>query len=227
MANTDSQTLNALVTGGSKGIGKAICSLFAEKGIHVIAPRREDLDLSNPASIRAFTARLTYPVHILVNNAGINPVAGLESLTDAEIDATVQVNLLAPLMLMQAVAGQMKKNKSGKIVNISSIWSAAAKNNRIIYSAAKAGINAMTRSAAVELAPHNILVNAVAPGYTNTDLTVRNNSPAELEAIRTQIPLGRLAEPREIAELVWFLSSPSNTYITGQTVFIDGGYISV
>jgi 3-oxoacyl-[acyl-carrier protein] reductase len=93
------------------------------------------------------------------------------------------------------------------------------------YSATKAAINGLTRAQALELAPYNILVNALAPGYVNTDLTKKNNTSVELEAIATQIPLGRLAEPSEIAECVAFLCSPKNSYITGQVIAIDGGYL--
>ena len=118
----------------------------------------------------------------------------------------------------------MKVSGYGRIVNISSIWSGVTKPGRSIYASSKAAINAFTRTAAVEYAAHNVLVNAVAPGYVNTELTQVNNTPEQIEAIKSNLPTKRLAEPVEIAELVFFLSSEKNTFITGQTIFADGGY---
>ena len=109
-------------------------------------------------------------------------------------------------------------------MNISSIWSGVAKPQRFVYATTKSGINGMTRAAAVELAPAGVLVNAVAPGFVNTELTRQNNSPEALQQIAATIPAGRLAEPREIAELVAFLCSRRNSYLTGQTIFADGGF---
>jgi 3-oxoacyl-[acyl-carrier protein] reductase len=118
----------------------------------------------------------------------------------------------------------MKRNNYGRIVNISSVWSKVTKPGRLVYSMTKSGLNALTRSLAVELAESNILVNSVAPGYVNTELTKQNNTPAEIEKIKETIPLRRLAEPEEIAETVAFLVSSRNTYITGQVIIADGGY---
>ena len=118
----------------------------------------------------------------------------------------------------------MQKKGFGRIVNISSVWSVVSRAGRISYSMSKAALNGMTRSLAVELSPYNILVNAVAPGYVLTDLTCQNNSETELETIRKTIPLQRLAEPQEIADIVAFLCSERNTYLTGQTLVVDGGF---
>jgi 3-oxoacyl-[acyl-carrier protein] reductase len=118
----------------------------------------------------------------------------------------------------------MMARRFGRIVNISSIWSIVSKKRRLTYSASKAGLNGMTRALAVELAPYNILINAVAPGYVNTELTRQNNSEQDIHAIKETIPLRRLAEPSEIAETVFFLCSERNTYITGQVITVDGGF---
>jgi len=132
--------------------------------------------------------------------------------------------LIAPFRLIQAVVPQMRERKFGRIVNISSIWSVVSRAGRTTYSMSKGAMNSMTRSLAVELAPFNILINVVAPGYVMTDLTRQNNSEAELEEIRKTIPVQRLAEPAEIAGVVAFLCSDQNTYLTGQTIIVDGGY---
>lgn len=118
----------------------------------------------------------------------------------------------------------MQKNRFGRILNISSLWSIVSRVGRTSYAMSKAALNGMTRSLALELAPYNILVNAVAPGYVLTDLTRQNNSAVELDAIRKTIPLQRLAEPQEIANVVAFLCSEQNTYLTGQTIVVDGGF---
>jgi 3-oxoacyl-[acyl-carrier protein] reductase len=118
----------------------------------------------------------------------------------------------------------MMNRRFGRIVNISSIWSAVSKHARVSYTISKSGVNGMTRALAVELAPFNVLVNAVAPGYVNTELTKQNNTEEQLETIRNTIPVKRLAEPNEIAEVVAFLCSERNTYLTGQVIIVDGGF---
>lgn len=214
----------ALVTGAARGIGLAIATLMREAGAKVVAPTREQLDLSDPSSIENYLRSLTEPVDILVNNAGINLLAeGIEA-SDENIHETLQVNLIAPMQLVRGLAPQMKARGYGRIVNISSVWSVVSKERRYTYSASKAGINGMTRTLAIELAPYNILVNAVAPGYVNTELTRKNNSPQEIEAIAGKIPQRRLAETSEIAEVVRFLCSQQNSYMTGQVLLVDGGY---
>jgi len=216
--------LTALVTGASRGIGAAIAEKFIREGLTVLAPSRGKLDLKSSSSIESFIENLKQPVDILVNNAGINILGDISEVVNGDIQDTLQVNLVAPMQLIKGVATQMMARRYGRIVNISSIWSIVSKKRRMIYSASKAGLNGLTRTLAVELAPFNILVNAVAPGYVNTELTRQNNSEQEINIISNTIPLQRLAEPKEIAEVVFFLCSERNTYITGQILTVDGGF---
>ena len=216
--------LTALITGASRGIGAAIASKFAKEGINVLAPTRNDLDLSSGESINSFLSSLKQRVDILVNNAGINVLSGITEITSSNIQDTFQINLFAPIQLTKGISTQMMDRKFGRIVNISSIWSVISRAKRVTYSASKAGINGLTRTLAIELAPYNILVNSVAPGYVNTELTRKNNSEQEIKSSQNTIPLLRLAEPEEIAEVVFFLSSERNTYITGQVITVDGGF---
>jgi 3-oxoacyl-[acyl-carrier protein] reductase len=214
----------ALVTGGSRGIGAAIVQKLKSEGYKILAPTRQEMDLESSDSITSYLAQRKDQIDILVNDAGINRIALLSEIKSKDVDDTLQINLLAPLQIIREVTPQMQKNRYGRIVNISSLWSLVSRPGRVNYSISKSAINGMTRSLAIELAQYNILVNAVAPGYVATDLTRQNNSAAELEKISKTIPLQRLAEPSEIANLVAFLCSEGNTYMTGQTIVVDGGY---
>ena len=173
----------ALVTGGSRGIGRAVVERFEELGAHVLAPSRADLDLRDGAAVEAFAAAVDGPIDILVNVAGMNPLAALDRIADADLEEVLALNLLAPFRLCRALAPGMARRGYGRIVNISSIWSLVAKPGRAAYAVSKSGLNGLTRSLAVELAEHNVLVNAVAPGFVATEMTYRNNSPDELAAL--------------------------------------------
>ncbi len=216
----------ALITGTSRGIGKAVKELFQQRQIDVLAPMRSELDLSSNASIENYVESLG-TIDILINCAGINDLASLEELTLEHFQEMLQVNLISQTMLIQAVSKNMKKQQYGRIVNFASIWCDFSKERRVMYSIAKAGVKGLTTATAVELSKYNILVNAVAPGFVNTEMTSRNNSPEQIKALAQALPIKRLAEPGEIAEFVYFLASEKNSFITGQTIFIDGGFSCV
>jgi 3-oxoacyl-[acyl-carrier protein] reductase len=214
-----------LITGGSRGIGAAIAAEFAASGWNVIAPSRSELNLADKSSVAAFCKKINAsPLDALVNNAGINFLNSIHDIAEPDWDAMLQVNLTAPRCLIQAVVPAMIARGWGRIVNISSIFSLVSKERRASYSVTKSGVNALTRTAAIELGPNGILINAVCPGYIETDMTYINNNAAEIDAIVKSIPLRRLAKPAEIAKTVQFLCSENNTYITGQTIIADGGF---
>jgi NAD(P)-dependent dehydrogenase (short-subunit alcohol dehydrogenase family) len=217
----------ALVTGGSRGIGQAIVQRFEELGARVLAPTRADVDLRDAAALEAFAASLQDPVDVFVADAGVNLLAGVEELTDAELEEILAVNLLAPIRLCRALAPRMAARGYGRIVSISSVWSLVGRPRRLAYTVSKSGLNGLTRALAVELAPYGVLVNAVAPGIVATDLTRQNNTAADIALLEEKIPMGRLAHPAEIAELTAFLCSRRNSYLTGQVIVCDGGYSCV
>jgi NAD(P)-dependent dehydrogenase (short-subunit alcohol dehydrogenase family) len=215
----------ALITGGARGIGRAIVQQLQSTGVRVLAPSRQELDLANAQSIEAFVSNhRDETVDILVNNAGINTLNAIEDIDAGTWQAMIQVNLGAALRLVQAFAPAMTARGWGRILNLSTIFSQVTREHRAAYSMTKAALNALTRSAAVEYGPGGVLVNALAPGYVDTDLTRQNNSPEVLDRICSSIPLRRLANVEELARIAGFLVSRENTYMTGQVVIVDGGF---
>jgi 3-oxoacyl-[acyl-carrier protein] reductase len=219
-------TKNVLITGSSRGIGKSIKLVLDDNRFNCISPTRNDLDISDPLSIDNYFKNLNLNIDILINCAGINILGDIDSINDLDINNMFNINLVAPLKLIQKVSKNMKINNYGKIVNISSIWGIRSKEYRTLYSATKFGLNGITKSLARELGNYNILVNSIAPGYVNTEMTEMNVSKEDQKIIKSNIPLQRFAEPEEIAQLVHFLVSDKNTYITGETITIDGGFLA-
>lgn len=213
------------LTGGARGIGKAIAQKFLENGYGVVAPSRSELDLANDTSIDNYIeSHKEEYFDVIVNNAGCNEIHEICDIRDDELEQMFRVNLISPIKLLRGLCSQMKKNGYGRIVNIGSVWAIVSKPGRCIYSATKHGLHGVTNTLAVELAPYHILVNTVCPGFVLTELTRKNNTPEEIQKISQDIPLGRMADPEEIAEIVYFLCSDKNTYLTGQKIAVDGGY---
>lgn len=217
--------MRAFITGGSRGIGRAIVVAFERRGYEVVAPTRGELDLLDRGSIESYLSEhATEPFDTIVNNAGINDITAIDTADDATIDRVLSVDLLAPILLLRGFIPALKASSCGRIVNIGSIWASVSKPGRGLYSAAKSGLHGLTNALAVELGEYGILVNSVCPGFTATELTAQNNSLEQIREIESDIPLGRMAQPEEIAKLVCFLGSGDNTYITGQRIMIDGGF---
>ena len=229
----------ALVTGTSRGIGYSISKKLFELGYYVIGTstkgQMEDsmhvdemlaVDFNDIESTQLFMNKVQRlkKIDILVNNVGINIIKKQETITVEDYSKIENINLRMPFFLSAAVASIMAETGGGRIVNIASIWSVVTKENRTLYSTMKSGLHGLTRSMAVEWATRNILINTISPGFVNTDLTKQSLSETEIAALVQKIPLNRLAETYEIAELVVFLTSDSNTYLTGQNIVIDGGF---
>jgi len=215
----------ALVTGASRGIGKSIKESLLNEQIEVISPSRNELDLSSSESIDNFLTNLSKSIDILVNNAGILKVGKHNDLSSSDFQEILQVNVIAPFEIISGVVESMKQKKFGRIVNISSIWGQISREGRSLYSSSKAALDALTKSFALEFGPYNVLINSVAPGYVDTELIKKHNTDLELAEIKKTIPLQRFAKKNEISNLVKFLCSEDNSYVTGQIITIDGGYV--
>lgn len=206
--------MKVLVTGGTGGIGLNIVDLFKSNGHIVDAPTRAELDLTKDITL------IDTDYDVVINNAGINPVLPITEVTDIDV---MTVNYLAPLRIIQNCLPYMKERKYGRILNIGSIWVEQTKKHRSAYSASKAALDALSRSITAEYAQYNVLANTLSPGFIGTQLTYKNNTPEDLKQIVSNVPVGRLGTPAEIAALAYFLTV-DNTYISGQNIIIDGGF---
>ena len=251
MLAIDLKDKTALVTGATQGIGKAISEVLHSAGANLIltGTKQEEVeqlnatalersipnihyvqvDFSNEESTQNYLRILggTDKIDICVNNAGVNRIASFINTSDEDFDWVNQINLRSPYRTLKVIVPKMIEQQYGRIINIASIWSMVTRPGRSLYTSSKKALVGMTETLAVELAPHNILVNAVSPGFTLTELTRSTNTTEELEAIQRNIPLQRMADPKEIASLVAYLCSDLNTYCTGQNITIDGGYTNL
>ncbi len=232
-----------LITGATRGIGYSIASSFVKEGAKVTITGRKNinrfntdleiedyiqLDSKNSQSTISFfsTIKKMRAFDILINNLGINQIDFICNVKSKNFKEILFTNLELPFELSKIVANRMIKVKKGKILNISSIWGIVTKENRTSYSVSKSALNGLTRSLSIDLAKYNILVNSLSPGIVNTDLTNKILG-SQVNKIKSQIPLKRLAETKDISPLALFLTSDLNNYITGQNIVIDGGYTAV
>ncbi|NDF02596.1 MAG: SDR family oxidoreductase [Actinobacteria bacterium] len=226
------------VSGATRGIGASIAAIFIENGATVYGSATQTSTIENRRLAGVFPADFanrediekcaeyirTINPDILVNNAGINNPSSFEQIDHDEFLKIQQVNVFAPMALCQAAIPSMVNSGWGRIVNISSAWSKKGKEQRAPYSSSKFAIDGLTLSLAIEYAKSGILANCVAPGFVDTEMTRRILGDIGIEKILQNVPIGRLAQPEEIAQVVLWLASPQNTYITGQNIFVDGGF---
>ena len=239
----------AIVTGGTKGIGRAICLLFAEEEAEVVANFSKDVDAaedlmkeakSKGLKVRLFKADVTQfdqvkemveetfaqygRIDILVNNVGLVRDNFLMLMNDEDWDSLIKANLNSLFYCCKVVIRKMIPERRGKIINISSISGILGTSGQTNYAATKGGVISFTKSLARELGPFNIHVNAVAPGLIESEVVSR--MPKEkVEAIIKSSSLGRIGKPEEVAQVILFLASEASNYITGQTIVVDGGIV--
>lgn len=239
-----------LITGGSRGIGAAAARLFAQAGASVaITYRREEerarevertsgkpmllikADVRNPSSVNRTVRKVVDTcgtIDVLVNNAGIWKRGEIGRMTEREWDETLDTNLKGTFLFCNAVVPLMKKARSGKIVNIASTAGQRGEAYYSHYAASKGGMIAFTKAIGAELAPFNINVNCVAPGWVDTDMSAPAlGNPESREEIRRTIPRGRVATPEDIAGSILFLASPFSDHLVGATVSVNGGGVLV
>lgn len=239
----------ALVTGASRGLGRAIARTLAERGATVAVgyAAREDaaaslcqeiaaaggkaiavgFDVADAAAVEAAVQRVVRELgalHVLVNNAGISIDALLMRAGEADLQRVLDVDLKGAFFCCKSAARHLLKAKSeGRIINISSVIGEQGNAGQAMYAAAKAGLLGLTKSLARELAGRGVTVNAITPGFFDTDMTAASVQGEAREALLKQIPLGRIGRPEEVAEAVAFLAAPAAAYITGHVLAINGG----
>lgn len=225
MKSIDFTNKTVFLTGASGGIGKNIKEYFEQSNAKVIAPDMDELDLLSTDSVKEYLdINRDLKIDIFVHCAGINKLSDAEDLTMELMESVYRVNVSSAVELLSGFIPNMKNNKSGKIVFITSLYAIVSRERRAPYSASKSSLLGVTRTLALELAPYNILVNSVAPGYVDTEMTRKNLSSKEIEDIENTLPTGRLQKPEEISDIVGFLCSDLNKSITGQQVAVDGGF---
>jgi len=240
---------NALVTGSSRGIGRSIAIELGRRGMNVavnyagseekaaevveelqslgVQAMKIQANVADEESVKAMMKEVTSnfgSIDVLVNNAGITRDNLLMRMKESEFDDVIETNLKGAFICTKAITRQMMKQRSGRIINIASIVGVSGNPGQANYVAAKAGLIGLTKSTAKELATRNILVNAVAPGFITTDMTDVLTEEQRADILRS-IPLEKLGEPEDVANVVCFLASDDAKYVTGQTLHVDGGMV--
>jgi NAD(P)-dependent dehydrogenase (short-subunit alcohol dehydrogenase family) len=240
----------ALVTGGGRGLGKSIALALAEAGANVAITSRTESELQEVAKeINSFSRNALYAsvdirdkqaiqafvdevvekegkIDILVNGAGTNKRVPFLEVTEEDWDFVMDINLKSVLFASQAVIPYMQKQKYGKIINIASLTSEIGLSNMPIYGASKGGVSQLTKALAVDFAQDGIYTNAIGPGYFKTEMTkVLFEDPKKVEWMNSRIPLKRTGNMEDIRGVAVFLASDASNYITGQTIYVDGGWL--
>lgn len=244
------QEMTVMITGGSRGIGAAIAKRFAAEGVNIVIHYLQSHESANETAracmqhgvqvmtiaadlrskdqlerMRDKLANHHMLPDILVNNGGISHYGMLADVTEQDWDDVMAVNLKGMFLCSQLFMPHMIAQRYGRIINVSSVWGISGASCEVLYSTTKGGMNAFTKALAKELAPSGVTVNAVAPGAVDT-VMMEGFNPEEKAALQQEIPIGRFGRADEIASLVYFLSLPESSYITGQIISPNGGWLT-
>jgi 3-oxoacyl-[acyl-carrier protein] reductase len=237
--NINFKNKTLLISGGYGDFGKIIINKFCAYGANVIITTTNKKKIQNNKKIKALYLDFTLKesvasftkeikkikkIDFLINNAGINIIDKINNIKKLDIFKIVNVNLEGPIWLSHLISKKMIKYNFGRIINISSIYGVVGKQKRSLYSSTKFGLIGLTKSSALDLAKNNILVNSISPGIFKTKLTKKILGKAGMTKARSAIPLGKLGNPEDLANLCLFLCSTYNQYITGENIVVDGGY---
>lgn len=242
----ENQTI--IITGATRGIGQQIAKDLDELNGNLIltgtdknqieklnqlnrSPRikYKHLDFLDDDSINKFLIYVEglKKIDVLINNAAINRLNSIQKSSIKDWDDMIGVNLTGAFKIIRSISPIMIKNKYGRILNVSSIFSTISKEKRVIYSATKSGLNGITTGISNDLSKYDILCNSISPGFVKTELTYKNLTKNEITALESQIPIGRFAETSDISKTSIYLVSNLNKYITGQNIIVDGGYTNI
>lgn len=236
----DFKNKKVLITGATRGIGFEIAKAFEKLNATVIITGTKDNFITNEfnyhyeelfiskendwkSQIKSIINKYN-GFDICINNAGINKINPIEKTDYEDLENIILTNLTAPIYITSQVSKKMIENKKGSIINIGSIFGTVTKMGRSPYTATKSGIIGVTKTMAIDLAEHNILVNCVSPGFVDTELTRKVLGEEQMKIMSKKIPMKRLANTKDITPIILFLCSEFNTYITGQNITVDGGF---
>ena len=211
------------ITGGNGDIGSSIVEVFKNNGYEVVSPNSKELDLKDSNLINEYF-NYNNNFDIFIHCAGINNPSFIEDLDFNNIKETMQINTFSFYEILKKLL-PYQKNNGGHILAVSSLYGQISRAGRTAYTMSKHALIGLIKTAAIELGRYNIKVNAISPGFVDTKLTRKNNSNEKIKIMQENIPLNRLANPIDIANVAYFLCSDKNTYITGQDITVDGGFM--
>ena len=216
---------NVLLLGGNGDIGTSIKNKFETNGYEVNAPASALLNLENMSQIDSFMKKQN-GFDVIIQCAGINNPLPIDQISEQELLKTFYINVFGFYKIIQLNIEHFKKIKNGWVLGISSIYGQVAREYRSPYVMSKHALNGLIKTISIELGVYNVKSNSLSPGFVNTKMTSKNNSPEKIKSFESKIPLGRLAKPEDIANTAFFLCSKENEYINGQNIVVDGGFLA-
>lgn len=214
------------LVGGSGDIGNAIEKKFKNNGWIVTSPSHSELDLEKTELIRKYfeNKEINLDYDVVVFSAGWNKPQNFEEINLEFINKSLQINSVSFCEILKYLLPSMKRNKLGAIIAISSLYSLFSRKGRVAYAMSKHALNGLIKTLAIELAGENIKVNSISPGFIDTKMTRKNNDGSKIKELVSMIPMNRLGNPNEIANVAYFLGTEESNYLTGQNIIIDGGF---